>query len=56
MVKNIAVIGLGKFGQAVVDDLISEGYKNIFVVDNNKNKFNDYVSTKKKLITKKPFD
>jgi len=56
MVKNIAVIGLGRFGQAVVNDLIHEGYKNIFVVDNNKNIFNDYVSANEGIITGKSFD
>ncbi len=35
MIKNIAIIGVGRFGNAVLDALIEQKNKNIFVVDKN---------------------
>ncbi len=42
--KNIAIIGIGKFGEAVLGSLLNQKVKNILVIDNDKSVINNCVS------------
>ncbi len=56
MVKNIAIIGLGKFGEAVLSSLLYQKVKNIFVVDKDQKVLNNCISNHGDMVTGVSFD
>ena len=56
MAKNIAIIGIGKFGGAVLQTLLEQKNKNVFVVDNNEILLRNCISNYGGIVTGVSFD
>ncbi len=56
MSKNIAIIGIGKFGSSILDALIDQKTKNIFIVDNDEVLLRNCISNYNGIVTGVSFD
>ncbi len=56
MVKNIAIIGLGRLGSSILNELLGQKVKNIFVVDNNEVVLRNCISNFNGSVTGVSFD